>query len=94
MNPDIPVRYTKDLDFDVDRVRTAPESRFVSTGFNTRAATPSQVEVFGDLDALKLLDPATLEREGLHNYKPIYDVNVNRAPVISGISAHSVTSVF
>lgn len=92
LNPDIPVRYTKDLDFDVDRVRTVPESRLVSTGFSTRAATPSQVEVFGDLDALKLLDPATLEREGLQNYKPIYDVN--RAPVISGISVNSVTSVF
>lgn len=62
---EVPLATTYSTERVVERV-TNPSATVVSSGavFNPNV----QIEYFGDLEALRLLDQATLEREGLTNY--------------------------
>ncbi len=68
--PEIPVKYTKDLELNIKKLRlTDLESYSSSTRMESARIESNNVELYGDLDALKYLDHQTLENEGLVNYK-------------------------
>jgi len=59
---DVPVKYTRDLEFEVNKLSSSIyRSAHLATNSNT-------VELYGDVEALKLLDREILEREGLPSY--------------------------
>ena len=89
LTPDIPVNYSRDLDFDYG----FNKSKVINT--DNRRTITSDIELYGDLEALKLLDANTLEREGLGQYKTIYDVNktITTATGQNGYSYSSYSSV-
>jgi len=70
---DQPINYSRDLpdiELRTDRPYVASNSY---RSERLPAVVPSRVELYGDLDALRLLDHATLEREGLTHY--VHDIN-------------------
>lgn len=62
---DAPVNYTRDLEVELSKLSG---SNYHSYSTNGIAPSSNVVELFGDLEALKLLDRDTLEREGLSQY--------------------------
>ena len=80
------MKYTKDLDLNIKKLRLTDLESYTSTLMSSSSESAriveqtNNVELYGDLDALKYLDHQTLENEGLINYKLFatnYDSNNN-----------------
>ena len=83
----MPVKYTRDLEVEVNKLTS---STYHSSALHS---TSNAIELYGDLDALRLLDRDTLEREGLSAYTSsnvLTSNNINNAS--SFISSNIITS--